>query len=66
LKCPKCQSPLRTRKEKDGSILFYCESQKCDFRFTVEVEEKKKTEEETEEDLEALYGFFVYEFDEFY
>jgi hypothetical protein len=56
---------LRTRKEKDGSILFYCESQKCDFRFTVEVE-KKETEEETEEDLEALYGFFVYEFDEFY
>jgi ssDNA-binding Zn-finger/Zn-ribbon topoisomerase 1 len=51
LKCPLCGKPLRHRKQKDGSLLIYCEGKDCKYRIEVEVEPHKKEEEEKEIEL---------------
>jgi ssDNA-binding Zn-finger/Zn-ribbon topoisomerase 1 len=48
LKCPLCGKPLRQRKQKDGSLLIYCEGKDCKYRIEVEVEPSNRKEEEEE------------------
>ena len=70
LKCPHCGRPLRQRKQKDGSILIYCEGKDCKYRIEVKVELSNRTEEEEEpqeeESLEEQYAkkTYSYYFDE--